>query len=507
MELPRQPISFSRQNFFRLIFTWPQACEADQVFRRFLVRSYRSGLRVAGLLGILGPAIFLCAHCLFLGKGLRFTYKDFDPKFIVPFDLIVIIGVGFAAIVASYWEKIARAGRFIIGAMLVTLTVTTVMDDVLRGELSMTIGYVALIYLIGSSSIPFRPWQTAFVGGLLVLSVVVTVQLMPRAISVPVLALRADIFVYFTILIVFATGISSLLYYSRYNLYLFQQRERHVRQRALAHARDLRAANKELRNTQARLVQSEKMASLGKLVAGTAHEVNSPLGAATSSTDTLDKALGRVESIVSQTSDTSECIDPSLPKSLRLARESLTVIRSSHDRLSAIVNSLKAFARLDQAEWQKTQVNDCIRETLAAMRGTIPDTVTVECAMGALPTTLCSPAAMNQVFYNIIVNSLEAVGREGRICISTLSRDQMIRVDIADNGKGIPENLIGRVLDPGVTTKGPGVGVGLGLSTCYRILEEHNGQISLESSPSGTVVSVLLPIVPEAGAPRRTASS
>ncbi len=497
MKPPRQPITFTRQNFLRLIFTWPQACESDPVYRRFLIRGNRSGLRVAGLLGILGPAIFFCAHYLLLGKELRLTYEGFHSGRIVPFDLIIIAAIGAAAIVASYWEKIARAGRFIIGVMLVALTIATVMDDVLRGELSMTIGYVALIYLIGSSSIPFRPWQTAFVGGLVVLSLIVTVQVMPPVVGVPALALRADIFIYFAILIVFATGISSLLYYSRYNLYLFQQRERRVRHRALAHARGLRTANRELRQTQARLVQSEKMASLGKLVAGTAHEVNSPLGAATSSTDTLGKALGRIESAVSQAPETPECIDSSLPKSLRLARESLTVIRSSHDRLSAIVGSLKAFARLDQAEWQQTQINDCLRDTLAAMHGTIPGRVKIECSMGAVPETLCSPAAMNQVFYNVIVNALEAIEEDGKIEISTFTTDQMIWVVFSDNGRGIPDDLIDRVCDPGVTTKGPGVGVGLGLATCYRILEEHNGRISLKSSTSGTVVTVSLPVLSE----------
>ena len=248
---------------------------------------------------------------------------------------------------------------------------------------------------------------------------------------------------------------------------------------------------RELRNAQARLVQSEKMASLGKLVAGVAHELNTPLGAVSSSRDSMAKGTERIRAI----------LDKEFPQAAEHAKLSraLTVVDRAGESIGAgtaridnILTRLRSFARLDQAELQSTPVEDCLRDALAHVEPTL-GAIVVERELGDTPTIRCYPARLNQVFLNVLSNAVESMDK-GTIRVATRATVGEVTVTIADEGHGIAQEHIERIFDPGFTTRGVGVGTGLGLSIAYQIVRDHGGNIAIDSETGrGTTVTITLP--------------
>jgi signal transduction histidine kinase len=248
-----------------------------------------------------------------------------------------------------------------------------------------------------------------------------------------------------------------------------------------------------LRDTQASLVQSEKMAALGNLVAGVAHEINSPLGSIGSSADTIKRALRVIESALYDGEAASQ--DERVNKAFQTLVTLNESVSGGVERINRIVTALRNFARLDEGEYQSFDVNGGIEDTLTLVLANPEVHVEVEKDLGPLPELYCRPRELNQVFINILNNALEATGSRGRITIKTREDDDRIRIQITDNGPGIPPEGLARVFEPGYTTKGRGVGTGLGLAISYRIIEDHGGTISIESQPGeGTTVFLALPI-------------
>ena len=252
----------------------------------------------------------------------------------------------------------------------------------------------------------------------------------------------------------------------------------------------VRTRTAELKAAQVRLAQNEKMASLGSLVAGVAHEINNPLGSTRSMQDTLMKAVGQLEEIAPDPEDPAL-----LKKQAKLNRvivDADRVVRDGMDRIAHIVTRMKAFARLDEAERQRVRVRDIIEDTIGAM--SFPKSVEVKRTYGDQDALLCDPRQLNQVWLNLLRNAQQAVGYEGHIEIQTRDENGHVLVEIRDDGHGIEAENLPRVFDPGFTTQGRGVGIGLGLATCHQILDEHGGTIALDSEVGrGTVVTVSLP--------------
>jgi len=488
-------VDLTPANLLRLVFTLPQECERDAGFRRTLIRTGRSGLRAAGLLGIIGPVVFLAVHLLFLGKEIRFAYGGYDQSTLFVTDKLIILLVGITCLVASFREQGARLARLILGIAMFAVTFVAVADDVARGELSHTTGYLALIFFIGIATMPYRPWQALAVGVALMVASALAVFSVPGSVDMAAMNIGTDTTVFLAVWLIFGTGISALLYYSRYNLYLVRCHERAARKEAALTARRLDQTLRTLRQTQTQLIQAEKMASLGKLVAGTAHEMNSPLGAAMASSDVLGKALGKLESELQTHAAADSAASSRTIRLISAAKESLMVILRSGQKIEQIVTSMRAFARLDQSTWQMTQVNDCIRDTLSVMSGGLSPQMTIVQDLGELPLTWAAPASINQVLLNIIRNAIEASGSDERIVVTSRASAGEIEIVITDNGKGISPELLEKICDPGFTTKGPGVGIGLGLATCCQIIREHHGSMGFDSKiGEGTTVTIRLPI-------------
>ena len=252
-----------------------------------------------------------------------------------------------------------------------------------------------------------------------------------------------------------------------------------------------------IRETQGQLVQSEKMAALGTLVAGIAHEINTPVGAINSMHDTLLRAVDRLKDTIRE--DAAAMADRRVNAALQVMDSANDVISSGTQRVTGIVRSLRAFARLDDAEMREADLEEGIESTIPLIQHELKQGIAIEKAYGGIPTVACYPSRLNQVFLNILVNASQAIEKEGTLSIRTSSDDRHAQIQFIDTGSGIPEADLARVFDPGFTTKGVGVGTGLGLSICYQIIQDHGGEISIESEVGvGTTVTVTLPLHPEA---------
>ena len=271
---------------------------------------------------------------------------------------------------------------------------------------------------------------------------------------------------------------------------------------------ELRGANQELgrlvgelRAAQARLVQQAKMASLGQLVAGVAHEINTPLGAVVSNNDLFVRAFKRLRAALDEA---GVAVPERVTQNLDAVCALSEVTRAACERITGIVRTLRNFARLDEAELKSVDLHDGLESTLVLIAHLLKDnkSISVERRYGRLPPVECHPNQINQVFMNLLVNACQAIEREGRIVIETgveTSGDdggeQRAVVAITDTGKGIPPEHLPRIFDPGFTTKGAGVGTGLGLSICYQIVEAHHGDIAVASTPGqGTTFRMVLPL-------------
>ena len=261
---------------------------------------------------------------------------------------------------------------------------------------------------------------------------------------------------------------------------------------------ELQAAYRELRETQTQLVQSEKMASLGNLVAGIAHEINNPVGAIRSMHDTLSRAVERLKALLGTEAPKAFQENQEVQGVLQIIEDASRVIENGSRRVTGIVRSLRSFARLDEAEMKRVDIHEGIEDTLTLIQHDLKNRIRVVKNYGRVPPIVCYPSRLNQVFLNLLVNARQAIREAGEITITTLQRDGKVHISIRDTGVGIPEEHLWKVFDPGFTTKGVGVGTGLGLSICYRIVQDHKGEILVESKVGeGTTFTVILPAVAE----------
>ena len=273
---------------------------------------------------------------------------------------------------------------------------------------------------------------------------------------------------------------------------------------------ELRRTSKELNETQSRIFQQEKMASIGQLAAGVAHEINNPMGFISSNLSTMGKYMEKINafetSLIEAVRDKGDAevvvtldelrrkmkIDFILEDIKSLLHES----RDGAERVRRIVQDLKSFSRVDEAVCKAVSINESLDTTLNMLRNEIKYVADVEREYDQdLPMLLCFPQRMNQVFMNILVNAAHAIEGHGVIKIKTLYDSDDIVVRISDTGKGIPPENLSRIFEPFFTTKEVGKGTGLGLSISYDIIKKHGGDMTVESEVGlGTTFIIRLPL-------------
>ena len=247
--------------------------------------------------------------------------------------------------------------------------------------------------------------------------------------------------------------------------------------------RQLEAANRELHETQAQLVQSEKLAALGQLVAGVAHELNTPLGAIRSTQDSLGRAVAKLKVALDRYEGAEG--DRAVQRSLTAIEQADQLIADGGARVTEIVDRLRSFARLDEAELKRVDINRGIEDVLALLGSELGgDGVTITRELAELPPVACYPRQLNQALINLLANARQAVGEGGgEICVSSRRNGRWVEIEVRDNGVGIAQEHLDRIFDPGFTTRGVGVGTGLGLAICYRVIKQHGGEIDVDSTP------------------------
>ena len=268
---------------------------------------------------------------------------------------------------------------------------------------------------------------------------------------------------------------------------------------------------------QEQLLQSEKLASIGQLAAGVAHEINNPISYVFSNFATLGGYIdGVLEMLAAYQAAEQHIADPKVLHGIRALRASMDIdfvtgdipvlmgeSREGIERVRKIVQDLKDFSRADaHQEWQWSDLHHGLDSTLNIVANEVKYRADIVKEYGDIPDIECLPSQLNQVFMNIIINAAQAMtGQRGRITIRTARAGEMVRIDIADNGGGIPKAIQGRIFDPFFTTKPTGSGTGLGLSLSYGIVQKHHGRIELDSPPGGgATFSIFLPVRHDASA-------
>jgi signal transduction histidine kinase len=296
-----------------------------------------------------------------------------------------------------------------------------------------------------------------------------------------------------------------------------QRLEEDIRKRESAEAEltrrnnELTELNARLSMAQAQLMQSEKLASIGQLAAGVAHEINNPIGYVFSNFETLGSYIARMLTMFEHYQRAEASIgDSTVRDALAAQRASLDLdfliedipvlmaeSREGISRVRKIVQDLKDFSRIDaNQEWQWASLHAGIDSTLNIVGNEVKYKADVVKEYGDIPDIECQPSHINQVIMNIVINGVHAIGPErGRITIRTGCDDTHVWIEIADTGAGIPKEIQKRIFDPFFTTKPIGSGTGLGLSLSYGIIQKHNGQIDVQSAPGcGATFRITLPI-------------
>lgn len=263
---------------------------------------------------------------------------------------------------------------------------------------------------------------------------------------------------------------------------------------------------------QEKLMQSDKMASIGQLAAGVAHEINNPIGYVFSNFGTLEKYLQDIYSVLDAYADLeAQCTKSPALLALQRCKSEVDIdfVRTDIaalmqesaeglDRVRQIVRDLKDFSRSDSADqWVFADLNRGITSTLNVVRNEIKYRADVVCTLADIPEVQCLPSQINQVVLNLLVNASQSMGAQrGMIEIRTERDESFVRIIVSDNGSGIPNEVLPRIFDPFFTTKPVGKGTGLGLSLAYGIVQKHHGDIHVESLlGKGTTFTVKLPII------------
>jgi len=320
-------------------------------------------------------------------------------------------------------------------------------------------------------------------------------------------------------LVYYASALLVLLIYFGARLKTANQTLEH---RVEERTRELMDALKHLKESESQLIQSEKMSSLGQMVAGVAHEINTPLAYVKNSLGKVSEQLPDIGNALDHCEKLLDFLragnDPEgLSREFQQTTNHIGALKQQHvieelttlvkdglfgtGQVSEIVGNLKNFSRLDRSKVSHANLNESLNNTLLLAKHMLKS-VTVNKNFGEIPDITCASSQINQVFLNLVTNAVQAMpGEHGTLTLGTRREDDGVAVEVQDDGSGIPADVMSRIFDPFFTTKEVGKGTGLGLSISYKIVQQHGGKISVESQPgSGTKFTVWLPLIPPAEA-------
>lgn len=284
---------------------------------------------------------------------------------------------------------------------------------------------------------------------------------------------------------------------------------RETNERLAAEQREIEALLRKMEDAQNQLLQSEKMAAIGQLAAGVAHEINNPIGFVNSNVGTLKSYVEGLLAVVDAYEQSERENDSAFERvaaakraiDFDFVREDVAALlaesREGLERVKKIVQDLKDFSHVGEAEWQDADLNAGLESTLNVVSHELKYKADVVRQYGELPTVRCIAGQLNQVFLNLLVNAAQAIDTHGTITVRTGSAGEWVWIDIADTGGGMTPEVQKRVFEPFFTTKPVGKGTGLGLSLAYDIIvKKHGGRFDIDSEPGrGTTIRIWLPRV------------
>jgi signal transduction histidine kinase len=278
---------------------------------------------------------------------------------------------------------------------------------------------------------------------------------------------------------------------------------------------ELQETNHKLEEAQNQLLQADKMASIGQLAAGVAHEINNPIGFVSSNLNSLRTHVTELLALVDAHEAAAAAPGNAEARAqLQQARGAAEIDYLRQDlpelldesadglaRVKKIVQDLKDFARVDQADWQDADLNTGLESTLNVVRHELKYKARVEKRLGVLPLVRCLAGQLNQVFMNLIVNASQAIAESGVITLSSGADGGWVWVQVDDDGCGMSDEVCRRIFEPFYTTKDVGKGTGLGLSLSFSIVQRHGGAIQVRSAPGlGSAFRVWVPLRGPSGA-------
>ncbi len=288
--------------------------------------------------------------------------------------------------------------------------------------------------------------------------------------------------------------------------------------RVAQNAQQLSEAYSQLKSSQTALVQSEKMASLGQMVAGVAHEINTPLGYVRNNVEMVQGVFAQLRGMLGEHQQLTQMLTDESADEQALSQLLFKLTADAHDleesklledtealfgdtlfgvdTIKELVINLRNFSRLDAAKVAEVNLNDCLDQTLVIANNVLKNKVEVIKRYGEIPNVACSPSQINQVLLNMMSNAVQAIEHDqGKLLLKTETEGAWVRISIQDNGKGIAQEHLNKVFDPFFTTKPVGQGTGLGLSISYQIVQAHGGTIHVASVPGkGTRFVISLPL-------------
>jgi len=466
----------------------PRAAERDPGFRNEIERLSRRGMMVAGGLGFLSAGIYVGWYLLD-DKPITWIYVDPTHRSLLEELLIVALSIGCVTLART--RTAPARGRLIIAIMLLVISAAMMIEDVGRGDPSFAAGYLSLALILAVGTMPYRPMQSMALGLAVIVLYVLCIYFLPPLMDVTVAGLSDTQLVFLFVLTFMISAISAVIYRSRYEQY---------------------HALRDLRLTQAQLIHSEKMASLGQLTAGIAHEIKNPLNFINNFaelnvrlTDDLAKMLRSQFELAS-----AEDVDR-LENIVTYLHVNNEKIEEQGKRADAIIRSMMLHARGTSGDRRAVEVNALVEEYVnLAYKGAHarpPDlTISVERDYADdAGEVAVAPQELGRVLINLLTNAFDAVlekrSTNGRyvpvVRVGTRRVADSVEIRIKDNGTGIPSSVLPKIFDPFFTTKPVGKGTGLGLSISYDVVVHgHGGRLHVENDEGrGATFVVTLPTI------------
>jgi signal transduction histidine kinase len=278
---------------------------------------------------------------------------------------------------------------------------------------------------------------------------------------------------------------------------------RTLEQRVAERTRDLSDRNEalektleRLRQTQNQLIAQERMASVGQIAAGITHEINSPVGAINGFADVSSRCADRIQKAVDRSATLGELKASEVyVGAVSAIKENAWVTAEATKRITGILKGLSNFIQLDGAEYRPVDLHEGIDAAIGLLEHRVRDRIAVEKRYGDLPKVRCAPGRMNQVFFAVLRNAVDAVRQDGTITVVTATAGDRVRVGITDSGIGMTQKQIERLFDIGFSDAGGRVKMGSGLFVAHSIVQDHEGSIRAWSQPGeGTTVEIVLPV-------------